>query len=396
MPTTPLSELLNEGPARTSEYTVVHAEVVYDGIGLPRHDGAVLFKRYPVGDPLIADVRDKEGTLKVFSEAHTINAGFAISPPVVNAHTHLDLTTLPHQEGDYLEFMARVISHGRAGERGLSAAQQGLKELREAGTSVIGDMVTDPAVMELLLSTEGLEGVAYWEVIDPHPESAEESFREAANTINRFRALERPGGMRVGVSPNASFTVSADLMRYLTTWAHQESLPVAIHVAESREEVELFMHGTGPLAEWLGDLGVNVPARGVSPVNYLAELGALGGAPTLIHGVQVNEEDARLISRADSVVVHCPRSNEALSVGKFPWTLYAKHSVDVAFGTGPRALSSDLDVTEEVLAAMRLHGDAANARALVRAAVKGGYRALGMKPVQALRGATGAKLVAWH
>lgn len=380
---------------------LLHAEVVYNGLGMPRGDGGVLLQRggsrqgSNLGALTVADVRDREGTARAFPEARLVDGGFAVSPPVVNAHTHLDLSDMAFQTSEYPEFIGRVVAHKRAGHRGLGAARRGLAELKALGTRVVGDIVTDPDVMRLLLSEPELSGVAYWEVFAPFPEQADEVFDATVKLLAEFRELQRPGGVRVGLSPHTPHTVSTPLISRLAGWARAEGVPLAIHVAESPGEAELCLSGTGPLAASMGAAGLPVTARGVSPVRYLHDIGVLDAAPTLIHMVEVNEEDVRLTARANSAVVHCPRSNEALGCGIFPWQLFAKHSVEVAFGTDSRGSSPDLDVTCEVQAARRMHGATANPRALVRAAVKGGYKALGMTTPQVLRGANADDLVVW-
>lgn len=382
-----------EAPA--SGRLLLHAEVVYNGLGMPRGDGGVLLQR-AAGAYTVADVRDRAGTARAFPEAQLVDGGFAVSPPVVNAHTHLDLSDLEYAESDYPAFIQRVVAHGRSGGRGLEAARRGLARLREAGTTVLGDVVTDPAVMRYLLSEPDLSGVAYWEVLAPFPEKSDQVFEETVRLLRQFRELERPGGVRVGLSPHTPHTVSAPLLQRLATWAHDERMPLAIHVAESPGESELSLKGTGPLAEGLAAAGLPVVSHGVSPVRYLHDLGVLRAEPTLIHMVVVDEEDVRLTARANATVVHCPRSNAALRCGRFPWQLYAKHSVEVAFGTDSSGSSPDLDVTREVAAARELHGAAAHPRALVRSAVKGGYRALGMTTPQVLRGDDADGLVVWR
>lgn len=373
---------------------VATADVVYDGLGLPRAEGAVTLQVAP-GVMSVARVSGAADALAAYPLARRVDCGFAISPPVVNAHTHLDLTDMPFTPGSYADFIAAVIAHGRVGGRGLAAAKRGLSELRGAGTRVVGDVVTDAATMEHLLGQDEVTGVAYWEVIGPRPDDADALFAEAAAAVARFRALERPGGMRVGLAPHTPHTVSAPLLGRLAAYAQGEGLPLAIHVAESRAERELHLAGTGDLAESLAAFGAPFAATGMSPVRYLHDLGVLQAAPTLIHAVEVDEDDARLIARAGSVVVHCPRSNAALGCGAFPWPLYAKHGVELAFGTDSRGSSPDLDVTAEVRAALQAQGGRLNARAAVRAAVKGGHKALGMQPPLALRGAPAAALVAW-
>lgn len=397
MATTLVSEVVGTGEEGAFERLLLHAEVVYNGLGMPRSDGGVLLQRAGAGPAslTVADVRDRAGTARAFPEARLVDGGFAVSPPVVNAHTHLDLSNMEFRPASYPEFIARVVAEGRAGRRGVEAARRGLVELRALGTTVVGDIVTDPAVMRLLLAEPDLTGVAYWEVFAPFPEQADEVFGATVELLAGFRALQRPGGMRVGLSPHTPHTVSAPLMQRLAAWARAEGLPVAIHVAESPGEAELFLTGSGPLAESLAAAGLPVQSRGVSPVRYLHDLGVLATAPTLVHMVEVDEEDVRLTARANATVVHCPRSNEALGCGRFPWQLYAKHSVEVAFGTDSRGSSPDLDVTREVAKAAELHGAAANPRALVRAAVKGGHKVLGLTPPQVLRGAQADGLVVW-
>ena len=302
---------------------------------------------------------------------------------------------MPYTPGSYESFIGSVMAFGRQGGRGLAAAARGLRELKAAGVSVIGDIVTDPAVMEHVLAAEGLSGVAYWEVLGPRPEQAEEIFAAAVAAVQRFREQERPGGVRVGLSPHTPHTVSAPLLRRLTAWAREQRLPVAIHVAETPAEREYQLHGRGPIAESFAAMGLPVVASGATPVAYLADLGALAGGPTLVHGVAVDEDDVRLIQRHACSVVHCPRSNEALNCGRFPWELYAQHAVSVAFGTDSRGSSPDLDVTREVEFALGLHGAKANLRGLTRALVKGGHQALGLKPPIVKRGDPADLLVAW-
>ena len=110
---------------------------------------------------------------------------------------------------------------------------------------------------------------------------------------------------------------------------------------------------------------------GLTPVQYLAELGVLEARPTLVHVVNVSEDDIKTVAKAGCAVVHCPRSNEALECGRFPWELYAKHNVEVALGTDSLGSSPDLDIRREVDAARTLHGDKASPLALVRARRQG-------------------------
>lgn len=414
MPATPLAQVVakalvatagvenakagaNASAAATGRY-LLSADVVYNGLGTPRADAAVaLFTdsdEQGTVSTVILDIQDRGRALREHPASMAIDAGVAVSPALVNAHTHLDLSDMPFSPGSYEAFIAAVVAHGRGGRRGLQAARRGLTELRESGVGIIGDIVTDEAVASELLASE-LRGVAYWEVFAPRPEMADAAFDEARATIDRLRERERPGGMRMGVSPHAPHTVSAPLLKRLVEWARSEGLPVAIHVAESSAELDLHLNGSGPLAAAMKEWGLPVTVSGLSPVAYLEGLGVLSASPTLIHMVAVDDDDVRLVQRNGCPVVHCPRSNDTLACGRFPWELYARHGVEVSFGTDSRGSSPDLDVVSEVAFAARMHGSKANLRGLVRAAVKGGHKALGLEPPLVRRGDRADALVAW-
>lgn len=375
--------------------TRLRAQVVYAGLGAPVEHGAAVVQDAD-GDRRLLFAGDAAEAARRWPDADERDVGFALSPPPVNAHTHLDLSTLPRVEDDYEAFVRAVIAHGRAGRRGVAAARAGLDELRAAGTTTFGDIVADEATMRFLLARPGLRGVAYWEVFAPDPADADAVFDATVARLRAFRALERPDGLRVGLSPHAPHTVSAPLLQRLARLAAANAVPMQIHVAESPSEARLHRHGDGPLRELMGPLLRAWRPSGRSPVGYLDELGVLEARPTLVHGVQVDDDDVRRLQRAGCCVVHCPRSNRALRCGRFPWETYARHGVSVALGTDSRGSGTTLDVQEDVAEAARLHGAAANPGALVRAAVKGGHRALGLTPPRAGRGDPADALIAWH
>ena len=372
------------------EKRILTAEVVYNGLGTPRADGAVVVQAGT--EEQVVALGDPATMRRNFPDAAEEHVGFALSPPPVNAHTHLDLSTMPYTPGDYAAFIDAVVANSQAGRRGLEAAEQGVAELKRYGTKMVGDVVARADVMTFLLAS-GLQGVAYWEVLGPDPADAERVFNETVERLRAFRKLERPDGMRVGLSPHSPHTVSAPLLQKLARLAHQNKLPLQIHVAES--EKELAFHRDGGAFQDLQIAGGWQPS-GLTPVKYLESLGVLDACPTLVHMVHVTEDDVRAVQRAGCVVVHCPRSNLALDCGRFPWELYAKHGVTVAFGTDGKGSSPTLSIEDEVRAARDLHGDKVSPLALVWSAVKGGYRALGLTPPKVVRGDAFSKLRIWR
>ena len=371
------------------------ADVVYGGIGAAQVAAGVAVQRRPDGGRSVIAIDALERLRQRFPDAALQPSSGVLAPPAVNAHTHLDLSDMPYTPGSYEAFVAAVVRHTRAGARGLAAAERAVAALRDLGVQRLGDVVTDEAVMARHLADADLEGVAYWEVIGPDPGDAERILRETRERLDRFLAWQRPGGMRVGLSPHAPHTVSAPLLRGLASLARTLRLPLQIHVAESPGEARLFRDGEGPLRQALGPYLSSWTVSGTTPVRYLAELGVLAARPTLVHMVEVDEDDVRLAARAGCPVVHCPRSNQALGCGSFPWALFAKHGVSVALGTDSLGSSPDLSPEREWAAARSLHGDAASPAQLVWSAVKGGARALGLAPETVRRGDAFETLRGW-
>ncbi len=196
--------------------TLRRAEVVYSGLGTPRKDGAVVVQE-AAGEFRVVAIDALETARRAYPDATEEDAGFALSPPPVNAHTHVDLSHMGFAERDYEAFIAAVIGHSRAGGRGLEAARDGVAEILAGGVCVVGDIVTDESVLRYLLSHPGLRGVAYWEVFGFDPHDAERVLDETRRVIERVRPLERPDGMRLGLSPHTPHTVSPELMQGVVT-----------------------------------------------------------------------------------------------------------------------------------------------------------------------------------
>ncbi len=306
---------------------------------------------------------------------------------------HLDLSQLPYFSGSYENFIRHVVKNNVS--RGVVAAKLGLAEITATGVGAFGDIVAEAEAMRWLLQTPGSKGVAYWEVFAPNPDDADKAFAETVELLREFRRLERPGGLKLGLSPHTPHTVSGPLLQKLARLAVAENLPLQIHVAESPAEILMQQGGTGPLFDLMKPFLGSWRPSGLTPVQYLAELGILDARPTLVHMVNVSEDDIKTVAKAGCAVVHCPRSNEALECGRFPWELYAKHGVEIALGTDSRGSAPDLSVEREVQAARALHGDKVSPLALVRAAVKGGNRALGLATPRFARGDTVSELHIW-
>ncbi|GHG05009.1 aminodeoxyfutalosine deaminase [Deinococcus piscis] len=381
-----MSEPQPIGPADFSP-VLYTADTLFTGLGGAQSPGGVVVSRGTV-----AATGHPDQLRQNYPHAREVDAGGIIAPLPANAHTHLDMSAYRFQALPYFRWIPEVVVAQKA-QRGLAGALAGADTLVRLGQPV-GDIVWDPAVMEALLPREDLRGVLYLEVLGPKPEQAQERFAQFREQVEGFRRLERPGGLRVGVSPHASYTVSAPLLRLVTEYAAGEGLPVQIHVAEHPSETELFASGAGPLWEHripglcpdtFAEVMGRTPEPDLTPVRYLDELGVLRHRPTLVHMVNVSDDDIRRVAEAGCAVVSCPRSNVNLDCGRLRLSEFLAAGVEVALGTDSVASGETLDIRDELAFARQLYPEL-DPRLLLRSAVKGGARVLGLPVPQIRRG----------
>src|SRR5262249_7058858 len=152
--------------------------------------------------------------------------------------------------------------------------EQGRRESAAWGTTTIGDIagagagIPDDA-------TGCPRRVAFREVLGLPPEWR-------ASQLERARAhLTETGSFLRGLSPHAPYSVHPDLFREVVDLAVANRVPVAMHLAETRAELELLADGTGEFAPFLKGLGVwrdDAIPRGTRPLDYLRELARVENA----------------------------------------------------------------------------------------------------------------------
>ncbi len=151
-----------------------------------------------------------------------------------------------------------------------------------------------------------------------------------------------------------------------------------MHLAESREELELLRTGTGPLRRLLEDFGAWEPGsiRPASrPMDYLRQL-AVADRALVIHGNYLDDEEIALLgaNAARTSVVYCPRTHDWFGHAPYPLEKMLAAGVVVAFGTDGRGSSPDLSLLAEMRRAAEKHPDVGLDRILQMGTLLGARR----------------------
>ena len=272
------------------------------------------------------------------SERHYEQA--AILPGLINAHSHLEYSMYAGF-GDGQSFGPWIATHverkGRLDAAGMLAlARRGVVDSLASGITTTADYSFTGAAATAAAEL-GLRAIVYLEVFGGTAEAAEQQF------AGKRAQVTETGLVTIGVSPHAPYSCSLDVYR----WCMSLGIPVGTHLAESSNENDWLVNGSGPLQAIASLL---VPPSGQRAVATLEPV--LGPDLLCAHCVEIDEGELTLLAERDVPVAHCPRSNALLGCGVAPLTALRDAGVRVGLGTDSPASAPSFDMFEEMRAAV--------------------------------------------
>jgi len=329
----------------------------------------------------------------------TVDLGdVALLPGLVNAHTHLELSWMGGAVPPAVsmsEWIRAVVALRRGGVPGgreaeVRAARDAAASVVATGTALVGD-VSNTLLTPALLTEAGLGGVVFHELIGFNAIDPAGDVRAAWTRIEQMSAhqtgnLANPREpLSFSVVAHAPYSVSPAL--FAAILARSSSSPLAIHLAESAEEIEFLRTGLGPIRRMLEQLGVWSGSWAVprcDPVQYMSDLGYLRPGTLVVHCVHVTDRDLDRLRDARAVVVTCPRSNLWVGTGPPRLSRFYAAGLAVAVGTDSLASAPSVNLFDE-LAEMRRLAPEISASTLLESATKVGADALGFSEYGTIR-----------
>jgi aminodeoxyfutalosine deaminase len=295
---------------------------------------------------------------------HEINTGIAgetvdlgeqvLLPGLLNAHCHLDYTALrdkiPPQQ--FFADWIRAINAEKAKlspEDYLTCINEGFGEAKRFGTTAIANLTAFPELVSKIDAP--IRTCWFVELIDVRaPERASELVASAIEALNQTDNW--------GLAPHALFTGSADLFRRCEKAAERHNILMSTHLAESREEMQMFRDASGPLYELLRSIGRPMDDCGnKTPLEVFVD--AIGDRVLPIwivaHLNELSESDFQLLQKLTNKfhVVHCPRSHNYFGHSRFPFDRLRPLGVNLCLGTDSLASNESLSLFDEMRAFQR-------------------------------------------
>ena len=341
----------------------------------------------PIAGGVVTIVGERIVAVGRSSDAPVVDLGdVAITPGLVNAHTHLEFSwltsPLPTNNGSMVDWIRAVIAARQAATASATesattsadrAIEHGLSESLAAGVTAIGEIDTGGWNADI---QSNCQMVVFRESIAL---TATRIAAEVAQAREFLTVAAKPTLVR-GLSPHAPYTAHPRLVAELVALASAHGAPVAMHLAESWEELELLRQGRGPLRELLTERGI-WPDGVFGDRRPLDELRRLAQAPRalVIHGNHFDAEEIAFLSehRDSMTLVFCPRTHRHFGRPRHPVDQMLAAGAEVALGTDSRASNPDLSLLSE-LQAVVADGYHASPRRLLKMITKIPARALGL------------------
>ncbi|MBW2338923.1 MAG: amidohydrolase, partial [Deltaproteobacteria bacterium] len=325
------------------------------------------------GDRIGSIRKNGKGSIKAHKEIDA--EGGLILPGLINSHTHAAMT-LFRGLADDLPLMEWLNNYVFPVERNMDAdfvrvgSLLACAEMILSGTTTFCDMYLFEEEVARAAKESGMRcvvGEVLYDFPSPNYGSVEKGFTYTKELIERWK--EDPL-VDIAVEPHSLFTCGVDLLNKANKLALKSDVPLILHVAETKAEIE------------------QIEKRyGKRPVQHLKDLGLLGPHLIADHCVYINESEIEVLAQHKVSVVHNPESNMKLASGFAPVPEMIAKGVTVGLGTDGCASNNNLDLFAEMDMAAKLHKvnrldpTVMDAQTVFRMATIDGARALGLEKI---------------
>ena len=293
-------------------------------------------------------------------------------PGLINTHTHAAMTLFRGigEDAALPAWLAAV----RAVEVKVTPSQiragsaLATVEMIRSGTTCFNDMYFHMDEVAGAVQESGMRAVLGYSMVDMGDEKKRKLELKIAEQFIKDWQGKADGRITTAVPPHSLYLCSRELLVASEAMSKKYSVPLHIHLSETRKEVFdcLSQHK-------------------LRPVPYLDSLGILSSRTVAAHCVWLTKEEVRMLSERKVSASLCPVSNMKLAGGAVaPLPEMQQFKMNVSLGTDGSASNDSLSMFETMkflalsVKNARWDATAATAPQIISAATEGGARALGI------------------
>jgi len=294
-----------------------------------------------------------------------------VMPGLINTHTHAAMTLLRGVADDmpldiwwqkYIFPLEKKFVDKEFVRIGVELAAA---EMIKSGTTSFADMYFFEDVAADACKKIGIRAFLGEGVLDfPTPDSKtpEESLRYIKELHKKWK---EDALINIVVAPHAPYSCGRENLLKSKALADELNVPLHIHVSETEEEV-----------------AQSKKKHGMSPVEFLDNIGFLSEKIIAVHCVHLSDKDIEILKKRKVKVAHCQESNMKLASGFAPIVELQDQGITVGLATDGAASNNNLDMFDEMDSVAKFHKavrrdpTVMNAKNVVRMATAEGAKVL--------------------
>ncbi len=288
-----------------------------------------------VDDGIISLIGEGEANTEQKEGCRVIDAeDLILMPGLVNTHGHAAMTLLRSYADDlplmqWLQEKIWPIEAKLTDEHFYWGTLLSIVEMLRSGTTTFTDMYFGMEQVARAAQESGIRAVISQGLFGL-TDMKHQFLKDSEELIKNWHGANN-GRISVILGPHAPYTCPPDYLEDVMAQSKEYSLPLQIHLSESRGEVENFKENYGK-----------------TPVKHLAEIGFMDRPVLAAHCVHLEAEDLDILAEKEVGVSHNPGSNLKLGSGIAPLKQMLERGIKVGLGTDGASSNNNLDMFEEM------------------------------------------------
>ncbi|MCX6771505.1 MAG: amidohydrolase [Candidatus Micrarchaeota archaeon] len=293
-------------------------------------------------------------------------------PGLINTHTHAAMTLFRGigEDATLHDWLAAVRAvEVKVTPRQIRAGSAlATAEMIRSGTTCFNDMYFFMDEVAEAVQESGMRAVLGYSMVDMGDVGKRKSELKICEQFIKDWQGKADGRISASVPPHSLYLCSKELLAASEALSKKYSVPLHIHLSETRKEVFDCLS-----------------AHKLRPVPYLDSLGLLSSRTIAAHCVWLTKEEVRLLANRKVSASLCPVSNMKLAGGAIaPLPEIQQLGMNVSLGTDGSASNDSLSMFETMkflalsVKNARWDATAATAQQMLFAATEGGAAALGI------------------
>ncbi|MFY0543104.1 amidohydrolase [Brevibacillus sp. H7] len=270
-------------------------------------------------------------------------SGNYVLPGLINTHGHAGMSLLRGYADDlplqqWLEEKMWPLEAQFTADHVKWGSYISIIEMIRTGTTTFVDMYDHMEQVAQAVESTGMRARLCRGMIGLCSEEERQAKLRDAVQFAKTWHNQADGRITVMMAPHAPYTCSPAFITQIVEKADELSLPIHIHMSETRWEVEQ-----------------NEQDYGVRPVAHLENLGVFQRPTLVAHAVHLTDEEIDILAQYKVRVSHNVVSNLKLASGVAPVPKMLAKGISVSLGTDSSASNNNLNLFEELKLAAILH-----------------------------------------